>query len=149
MTDIRLLYLMMRIKKYRLLPFLAFSAFLCGCASFNSGDILVERSAARAMLDDRTVVPFSDIKVSWRNYPYRSPTDSIGEGSISNPLKPQTVPAPGEDSAALGARAKEIYKAAARCGSSSPPWAGGPTPTCSTPISRKPGSSSYSRPACA
>lgn len=91
---------------------MAFSAFLCGCASFNSGDILVERNAARAMLDDRTVVPFSDIKVSWRNFPYRSPTDSIGEGSISNPVKIKPVPAPGEDSAALAKRAREIYKAA-------------------------------------
>ena len=91
---------------------MAFCVLLCGCASFNSGDILVERGAARAMLDDRTVVPFSDIKVSWRNYPYRSPTDSIGEGSISNPLKPQTVPAPVENAAAFEARAKEIYKAA-------------------------------------
>lgn len=99
-------------KKCLLLPALFFSVFLCGCASFNSGDILVERSAARAMLDDRTVVPFSDIKVYWRNYPYRSPTDAIGEGSISKPLKRLTVPAPEEDSSALAARAREIYRAA-------------------------------------
>lgn len=102
----------MQTKNYRLLPLLAFSALLAGCASFNSGDILVERNAASAMLQDRSVTPFSDIKVSWRNYPYRSPTDSIGEGSISNPLKPQTVAAPEEDSAALAARAREIYRAA-------------------------------------
>lgn len=112
MTDIRLLYPMMQIKKYRLLPVLAFTALLCGCASFNSGDIRVERSAARAMLDDRTIVPFSDIKVSWRNFPYRSPTESIGEGSISNPLKVKPVPVPGEDSSALADRAREIFRAA-------------------------------------
>jgi len=99
-------------QKYRLLPALAFSAFLCGCASFNSGDILVERSAARAMLTDRTVVQFADIKVSWRNFPYRSPTESIGEGSISNPLKLKPVPAPPEDSATFADRAKEIFRAA-------------------------------------
>lgn len=103
---------MMQIKKYRLLPVLAFSAFLCGCASFNSGDIRVERSAARAMLEDRAVVPFSDIKVSWRNFPYRSPTESIGEGSISSPLKVKPVPVPAEDSASLADRAREIYAAA-------------------------------------
>ncbi len=102
----------MPIKKYLLLLPLAFSVFFCGCASFNSGDILVERNAASAMLQDRSVTPFSDIKVSWRNYPYRSPTDSIGEGSISNPLKPQTVAAPAEDSSAFAERAKEIYRAA-------------------------------------
>lgn len=99
-------------KKTRLLIIPALLACLSGCASFNSGDVLVERGAARAMLDDRTVVPFSDIKVSWRNYPYRAPTDAIGEGSISNPLKPRTVPAPEEDSAALAARAREIFRAA-------------------------------------
>ena len=91
---------------------MAFSAFLCGCASFNSGDILVERSTARAMLEDRTVVPFSDIKVYWRNFPYRSPTESIGEGSISNPLKVKPVPAPAEDASALAERAREIFRAA-------------------------------------
>ncbi len=97
-------------KKTKILLITSLLAGLCGCASFNSGDILVERSAARAMLDDRAVVPFSDIKVSWRNYPYRSPTDAIGEGSISNPVKPQAVPAPAKDSAALAARAREIFK---------------------------------------
>lgn len=112
MTDIRRLRSITQMNKYRFLPLLAFCALLCGCASFNSGDILVERGAARAMLDDRTVVPFSEIKVSWSNFPYRSPTDSIGEGSISNPVRPKPLPAPEEDSSSLASRAREIFRTA-------------------------------------
>jgi len=66
------------------------------CASFHSGDILLERSALKALLEDKTIRPFSKIQVSWQNYPFRNPTDSIGEGSISNP--PKLAPAPAESS---------------------------------------------------
>ena len=68
---------------------------LSGCASFNSGDLLVDRGTARAMMEDRALTPFSEIQIYWRNFPYRAPTDSIGEGSISNPkqILPSAPPA--------------------------------------------------------
>ncbi len=99
-------------KKQNLLILLAALSGLCGCASFNSGDIRVERSAARAMLEDRGTVPFSEIQVSWQNFPYRAATDSIGEGSFSNPKKIMPVPVPGGDSAEFARKAREIFSAA-------------------------------------
>ena len=79
-----------------------------GCASFNSGDIRVERSTARAMLEDKALIPFSELQVSWQNYPYRDPTDSIGEGS-TRPKKVKPVPVDAEDDARLGRRAREVF----------------------------------------
>ena len=54
-----------------------------GCASFNSGDILASRTDLRRMLSDRDVKPFSELRVVWKNFPYKNPTDAIGEGSIN------------------------------------------------------------------
>lgn len=98
-----------KMKTVKLLILTSALPLLWGCASFNHGDVLVERSAARAMLEDTTIRPFSEIKVSWNNFPYRSASDSIGEGSISNPKKPKPVPVPPEDSADLNRQAREIY----------------------------------------
>jgi hypothetical protein len=79
-----------------------------GCAAFQSGDVRVSRSDLKAMLSDTTVEPFADIKVSWKSLPYKNPLDTIGEGSISNPPKPQPVPVPPGDLARFRERAKSI-----------------------------------------
>ncbi|MDD2805423.1 MAG: hypothetical protein PHV33_07695 [Elusimicrobiales bacterium] len=94
-------------KKNLLLLILA--AGLSGCASFNSGDILVERETARAMLDDKELVPFAALEVSWQNFPYRAATDSIGEGSITNPKKLKPVQVNAEDADAFARRARDIF----------------------------------------
>ncbi|MBI5744928.1 MAG: hypothetical protein HY952_10315 [Elusimicrobia bacterium] len=91
------------------LTFLLAAAALCGCASFNSGDIKVRRETAAAMLADREITPFADVQVSWRVFPYRAPTDSIGEGSISRPtvIKPvQAEPGAAADFAEL---ARQVF----------------------------------------
>ena len=99
-----------RIMKMKTIFLPALLALLCGCASFNSGDVLVERSTAQAMLSDTTITPFADIQVSWLCFPYRSPTDSIGEGSASRPVLQETpLPALPEDISQLTRRAREIY----------------------------------------
>lgn len=94
--------------KTRLFLLLAALPAFWGCASFNSGDIRVERSTARAMLEDKEFIPFSELEVSWQNFPYRSPTESIGEGS-TRPKKIKPLPVEQEDAAALGRRAREIF----------------------------------------
>ncbi|OGR69166.1 MAG: hypothetical protein A2081_05280 [Elusimicrobia bacterium GWC2_61_19] len=99
-------------KKHELLLLLAALSLLGGCASFNSGDIRVDREAAEAMFSDKQVIPFSDIQVSWQSFPYRAPTDSIGEGSISKPKVAKPAPMPPEDTAELAARARTIFKEA-------------------------------------
>jgi len=82
---------------------------LTGCASFNSGDLRVDRVTAREMMRDRSLTPFSEIQVYWRIFPYRAPTESIGEGSISNPKQLLPVaPAP-EESAAFARKAREVF----------------------------------------
>ena len=92
----------------RLLLFLAALPALWGCASFNSGDILVERGTARAMLSDKDLTPFSEIQVSWQTFPYRAPTDSIGEGS-TRPKKIKPLPVDPADAAAFSRKAREIF----------------------------------------
>lgn len=96
-------------KTNKLLLLLAALPAFWGCASFNHGDILVERSAAKAMLEDTSIRPFSEIKLSWKNFPYRSASDLIGEGSVSRPKKPKSVPVPPEDSADLTRQAREVF----------------------------------------
>ncbi|MEK7721794.1 MAG: hypothetical protein AAB359_05340 [Elusimicrobiota bacterium] len=99
----------MKINKLLLLP-AALSAFW-GCASFNSGDIRVERDTARAMFEDKGIIPFSEIQISWQNFPYRAPTDSIGEGS-TRPKKIKPLPVEPADAAAFSRRAGEIFSGA-------------------------------------
>lgn len=100
--------------------FLAAAAALsaCGCVSFNSGDVRVERETARAMFDDRALTPFAEIQLSWKNYPYRSPTDAIAgdttvdeKGNFSS-QKVKPVPAPPDDTAALLKAARRIFSEA-------------------------------------
>ena len=99
-------------KTHKLLLLLAVLPAFWGCASFNHGDILVERSAAKAMLEDTSIRPFSEVKLSWKNFPYRSASDLIGEGSVSRPKKPKAVPAPPEDAADLTRQAREVFSKA-------------------------------------
>jgi len=105
-------------KTYKI--FLAAAAALsaCGCVSFNSGDVRVERETAQAMFDDRALTPFAEIQLVWRNYPYRHPTDAIaGDTTVdekgnfsSQKIKP--VPAPPDDTAALLKAARKIFSEA-------------------------------------
>ncbi len=97
----------MRSVKLLLIP--AALLWLAGCASFNSGDILVDRETARAMMTDNSLTPFSEVQVYWRNFPYRPPNDSIGEGSVSNPRIVKPVPVPTEQIADFARRAREVF----------------------------------------
>lgn len=99
-------------KKLRNLLLLAALPACCGCASFNHGDILVERSAAKAMLEDSSIKPFAAVNVSWKNFPYRSASDAIGEGSVSNPKKPKPVPVPPEVSGDFTRLARDVFSRA-------------------------------------
>lgn len=97
-------------KQIKLLLLLAALPAFWGCASFNSGDTRVDRSVAMAMLEDKAVVPFAELEVSWRNFPYRAPTDSIGEGSASRPPKKvKPVPVGYGEEADFVAEAREIF----------------------------------------
>jgi len=82
-----------------------------GCASFNSGDVLASRTELRRMISDRDIQPFAEVRVAWNNFPYKNPTDTIGEGAI-NPPKPRPVPAAIKDAAWLTKRAKAIFSEA-------------------------------------
>lgn len=106
MTDISLVA---RMKKTKLILLLAALPALYGCASFNSGDMLVDRDTAAAMLEDKAVVPFAEIEVSWKNFPYRSPTDSIGEGSASRVKQIKPVQVEAGEEAAFVRRARQIF----------------------------------------
>ncbi|MHB0996138.1 MAG: hypothetical protein ACYC2I_07200 [Elusimicrobiales bacterium] len=99
-------------KNLKTLLLLAALPAFYGCASFNHGDILVERSAARAMLEDTSIKPFAEVNVSWKNFPYRSASDAIGEGSVSKPKKPKPVPVPPEDGADFTRRARDVFSRA-------------------------------------
>lgn len=93
--------------KRLLLP--AALAALAGCASFNSGDMLVDRETARAMLEDKAVTPFASVEVYWQYFPYRSASDSIGEGSLTNPKKLKPLPVDADEADAFAARARETF----------------------------------------
>ena len=97
----------------KLKHFLILAALLpaSGCASFNSGDVLIPRGYLRQMLSDREVKPASDIIVVWKNFPYKNPTDTIGEGVI-NPPKPQPVQVPINDLVWLKEHARDIFSEA-------------------------------------
>ncbi|MFA6435039.1 MAG: hypothetical protein WCW52_10120 [Elusimicrobiales bacterium] len=82
-----------------------------GCVSFNSGDVRVSRSDRRRMLDERGVKPAAEIKVVWENFPYKNPTDTIGEGSL-NPPKPRPVPVQINDLVWLKDHAEDIFSEA-------------------------------------
>jgi hypothetical protein len=96
-------------KNIKLLFLLAALPALYGCASFNSGDMLVDRNKARAMLEDKSVVPFAEIEVSWKNFPYRAPTDSIGEGSASRTRKIRPVQVDAADEEAFVRKTRDIF----------------------------------------
>lgn len=93
--------------KRLLLP--AALAALAGCASFNSGDMLVDRDTASAMLEDKAVTPFASVEVYWQYFPYRSASDSIGEGSLTNPKKLKPLPVDSDEADAFAARARETF----------------------------------------
>ena len=86
------------------------AAFLLatGCASFNSGDVLVSRSNLRSMMDARDLRPAAEIRLSWKNFPYKSGLDTIGEGTAI-PVKPRPLPVPISDTAWLKEHVEDIF----------------------------------------
>ena len=92
--------------------------FLSACAAFTSGEIKLDRDIAVDMVSDHEKKVYSEIKVSWENFPYRSGTDKIGTGEIDEgtgefkqqEIKPETAdPA---DQQKLLELAKKIFKKA-------------------------------------
>lgn len=82
-----------------------------GCASFNSGDVLIPRGYLHRMLAEREVKPASEIRVVWKNFHYKNPTDTIGEGAI-DPPKIQPIPVPLSDLVWLKERARDTFSEA-------------------------------------
>lgn len=100
----------------RKLIFLAAAALAsCGCMASTSGDVLVEKETAGAMLADKSLPPFADIQLAWTNYPYRAPSDSIAgettvdeKGNFKSPeVRPVKVSP--EETADLLRRAKKVF----------------------------------------
>jgi hypothetical protein len=89
-----------------LIPAVLFLA--AGCTSFNSGDVLVSRSQLRSMLDARDIRPAAEIRLSWKNFPYQSGIDTIGEGTAI-PVKPRPIPVPIGDTAWLKEHVEDIF----------------------------------------
>ena len=79
-----------------------------GCASFNSGDVVVSRNHLRSMLEARDIRPAAEIRLSWKNFPYKSGIETIGEGTAI-PVKPRPVPVPIGDTAWLKKRVEAIF----------------------------------------
>ncbi len=79
-----------------------------GCASFNSGDVLVSRSDLRRMINDREIKPAAEIRLVWKNFPYKNSIDTIGEGAVM-PVKPRPVSVPIGDTAWLKKRVTDIF----------------------------------------
>ncbi|MCX5784410.1 MAG: hypothetical protein NTX59_01845 [Elusimicrobia bacterium] len=94
--------------KIKIILPLAAALLSAACASFQSGNILLERNTLQALLEDKSIKPFSKIQVSWQNYPFRNPTDSIGEGSISNPKIIVPLPAQSEDLEYFRGKAEDV-----------------------------------------
>ncbi len=82
---------------------------LTGCASFQSGDILSSHTTIRKMLNDKNIKPFAKINVSWKNFPYKSASDNIGIGSITNPPKPQAFQVERKDLNYMKRKAEEVF----------------------------------------
>ncbi len=97
--------------KFKVFIIQAALIFATGCASFNSGDVVISRADLRRMLDEKGVKPASDIQVAWRNFPYKNPTDTIGEGAIDSP-KPKPAPVPLSDLIWLKENARNIFSEA-------------------------------------
>ncbi|MBI4657166.1 MAG: hypothetical protein HY746_10550 [Elusimicrobia bacterium] len=82
---------------------------LSGCASFNSGDVVMSRPVLWEMLEDKTITPFSKINTTWINYPYKSSTDFIGEGSVMGGKKIKPVRVKAEDRKYLQEKVQDIF----------------------------------------
>jgi len=96
----------------------AAAAILGACASFTSGEIKIDREIAMEMLKSQENSPYSDIKVSWENFPYRNGADKIGSGEIDYETgnfkitEEQPEPVAPADLEKLSWLAKKIFKKA-------------------------------------
>ncbi|HBE87948.1 MAG TPA: hypothetical protein DDW67_02260 [Elusimicrobia bacterium] len=94
----------MKLKRLFLIPALA----LAGCASFQSGDVRVDRGGLREMLGDKDIAPFSAVRLTWTNYPYFNPADLIGRGTVEGTPPPKPVPVTREDFFELRRKAETV-----------------------------------------
>lgn len=81
---------------------------LSGCASFQSGDVRVDRNGLRAMMEDKEIVPFSAIRLTWTNYPYFNPAELIGQGTVEGTPPPKPRPVLRDDFFKFRSRAEKI-----------------------------------------
>jgi hypothetical protein len=104
--------------KFKLFLPAALCAALCGCASFTSGDVKVDKETAQQMLADNSIKPFADIQLDWKNYPYRAPSEHVATGATIDEhgkfraavIKPVSVPP--EDRVAMLRRARKVFGSA-------------------------------------
>jgi len=98
----------MKFRHILILPALFLAA---GCASFNSGDVMVSRSHLHQMMDAKDIKPAGEIRLVWKNFPYKSAIDTIGEGS-TRAVRPRPLPVPVGDMAWLKKHAGDIFEEA-------------------------------------
>ncbi len=73
---------------------LFFLLAVTGCASFQSGDVFFSRRDLWEIDEDKNFIPFSKINVLWKEVPYKSAIEEIGEGTVmpdENKMKPLPV----------------------------------------------------------
>lgn len=81
---------------------------LSGCASFQSGDVRVDRNGLREMLGDKDIAPFSSVKFTWTNYPYFNPAELIGQGTVEGTPPPKPVPVTRQEFFTLRKKAESV-----------------------------------------
>lgn len=87
----------------------ALAAFLLsGCASFQSGDVRVDRNGLSEMLADKELVPFAAVRLTWTNYPYFNPAELIGQGTVEGTPPPKPVPVTREEFYDLRKKAESV-----------------------------------------
>jgi hypothetical protein len=63
------------------------------------------------MLDERGLKPAAEVRVTWKNFPYKNAIDTIGEGR-AQPVAPVPLPARAGDAAWLKHRVEDVFSEA-------------------------------------